>query len=57
MAFTRPEWVSHTVSVEDMTAGKNQWRNIQDIVRVTFKVPRRAPCPGRPQMGSTGEGD
>ena len=37
MAFTRPEWVSHTVSVEDMTAGKNQWRNIQDIVRVTFK--------------------
>ena len=37
MAFTRPEWVSHTVSVEDMTAGKNEWRNIQDIVRVTFK--------------------
>ena len=27
----------HTVSVEDMTAGKNEWRNIQDIVRVTFK--------------------
>ena len=37
MAHSRPEWVSHTVSVDDMTAGRNQWRNIQDIVRVTFK--------------------